>query len=103
MMRRRALRRDQATVSHYIDRSEARELTLMTATMAMVQYFMGLGDDLPTANGKVSQISSENANLLYVYTLGNTQPLIDSINASALPFMDAAAKAYVTGLLIPPV
>jgi hypothetical protein len=36
-----------------------------------------------------------------VYTLGNAQPLIDAINASALPFMDAAAKAFLVGELTP--
>jgi hypothetical protein len=78
-------------------RSEERERVLMWATMEFVTYFIGLGDDQATAESKVSQISTEVASLLYVYTLGNTQPLIDAINASALPFMDAAAKAKLTG------
>jgi len=78
-------------------RTEAREKTLLDATMNFVGYFMGLGDDKATAESKVSQISTEVASLLYVYTLGNTQPLIDAINASSLPFMDAAAKAKLVG------
>lgn len=81
-------------------RSEERERILMLATMNFVAYFIGLGDDQATAENKVSQISTEVAALLYIYTLGNTQPLIDLINASTLPFMDAAAKAKLTGDLI---
>jgi hypothetical protein len=81
----------------YKSRSENREQTLMDATMDFVAYFMGLGDDQATAEDKVSQVSTEVAALLYVYTLGNTQPLIDALNASTLPFMDAAAKAKIVG------
>jgi hypothetical protein len=65
---------------------------------------MGLGDDQVTAETKVGQVSSEVAALLYVYTLGNTQPLIDAINNiddTVLTFMDAAAKAYIVGQLTP--
>ena len=80
----------------YKSRSAAREQTLMDATMEFVAYFISLGDDKATAESKVSQLSTEVAALLYVYTLGNTQPLIDAINASTLPFMDAAAKTKLT-------
>jgi len=78
----------------YMNRVREREFTLGKATMDFVGYFMGLGDDQATAEQKVTDLSTEVAALLYVYTLGNTQPLIDGINASALPFMDAAAKAF---------
>jgi hypothetical protein len=85
----------------YMDRVRNREFTLGQATMNFVGYFMTLGDDQATAEGKVGQVSTEVAQYLYVYTLGNTQPLIDAINASTLPFMDAAAKAKLTGDLTP--
>lgn len=91
---------NQATEA-YKSRTEQRELTLMTATMSFVGYFMGLGDDQLTAETKTSQISTEIAAFLYVYTLGNKQPLIDAINASALPFMDAPAKAFLVAGLMP--
>ena len=78
-------------------RNEVREEQLIKATMEFVLYFMGLGDDHATANDKVAQLSTEVAALLYVYTLGNIQPLLDAVNASTLPFMDAAAKAKLTG------
>jgi hypothetical protein len=81
----------------YMSRTDRRQQVLMTATMNFVAYFMGLGDDQVTAEGKVSQVSTDVASLLYVYTLGNTQPLLDAINASTLPFMDAAAKAQLVG------
>ena len=71
----------------------------MQSTMNFVGYFMALGDDKATAENKVSQLSTEIAALLYVYTLGNMQPLIDAVNASTLPYMDAAAKTYLTGEL----
>jgi hypothetical protein len=85
----------------YMNRVREREFTLGKATMDFVGYFMGLGDDQATAEQKVTDLSTEVAALLYVYTLGNVQPLIDGINASALPFMDAAAKAFLVGELTP--
>lgn len=78
-------------------RTEERERVLMLATMDFVAYFMGLGDDQATAESKVSQVSTEVASLLYVYTLGNTQPLLDAIQASTLPHMDQAAKDKLIG------
>jgi hypothetical protein len=84
-----------------MNRVREREFTLGKATMDFVGYFMGLGDDQATAEQKVTDLSTEVAALLYVYTLGNAQPLIDAINASTLPFMDAAAKAYLVGQLTP--
>jgi hypothetical protein len=69
------------TYSAYQLRTAKREKQLFIATMEFVAYFMSLGDD----------------HTLYAYVLGRTQPLIDAINASTLPFMDAAAKAKLTG------
>lgn len=81
----------------YDERCEQRKKTLYIATMNFVDYFMSLGDDKPTAQSKVAQVSTEVNSTLYGYVLGNTQPLIDAINASTLPYMDAAAKAKLTG------
>ena len=81
----------------YKTRNEQREQTLNVATMSFVAYFMGLGDDQATAESKVAQVSTEVAALLYVYTLGNVQPLLDAIQASTLPFMDQAAKDKLIG------
>ena len=81
----------------YMNRVRNREFTLGKATMNFVAYFMGLGDDQTTAESKVSQVSTEVAALLYVYTLGNTQPLLDAIQASTLPHMDQAAKDKLIG------
>lgn len=85
------------TTADYMSRTDRRQQVLMTATMNFVAYFMGLGDDQATAESKVSQVSTEVASLLYVYTLGNTQPLLDAIQASTLPFMDQAAKDKLIG------
>jgi hypothetical protein len=84
-----------------MNRVRQREFTLGKATMDFIGYFMGLGDTQEVAEANVTALSTEVAALLYVYTLGNTQPLIDGINASALPFMDAAAKAFLISQLTP--
>jgi hypothetical protein len=73
----------------YKTRNEQREQTLTLATMSFVAYFMGLGDDQATAESKVAQLS--------------TEALKDGINASALPFMDAAAKTFLVDALTPTV
>jgi hypothetical protein len=86
-----------STTADYMSRTDRRQQVLMTATMNFVAYFMGLGDDQATAESKVSQVSTEVAALLYVYTLGNTQPLLDAIQASTLPHMDQAAKDKLIG------
>jgi hypothetical protein len=80
----------------YDERCEQRKKTLYIATINFVDYFISLGDDLATAQGKVAGVSTEVNSTLYGYVLGNTQPLIDAINASSLPYMDAAAKAKIT-------
>lgn len=97
-------KKGQEVTAAYYNRTREREKTLMNATMNLLLYFIGLdesGDDdaakKASAELKVSQISTEVAPLLYVYTLGNTAPLIAAINASALSFMDAAAKVKLTG------
>ena len=86
----------------YMNRVRSREFTLGKATMDMVVYFIGLGDDQATAEDKVGQISDEIANWLFPYVLGRTQKLIDAINAIdevALPFADATAKAFLVNKL----
>lgn len=81
----------------YPERNKIRQTKLEEATMAFVQYFIDLGDDLATAQAKVAQVSTEVSVHLFPYILGNTQPLLDALNASALPQMDAAAKAKIVG------
>jgi hypothetical protein len=75
----------------YKDRNAAREKTA---------YYMGLGDDLLTAQDKVGQISDEVAPWMYSYVKGRTSKLIDELNAIdevAYPFFDSAAKAQIIG------
>ena len=79
----------------YHERNLARQMKQEEATTEFINYFIEMGDDLLTAQDKVSQVSSESAVWLYPYILGNTQPLIDSINASALVFMDENAKTFI--------
>jgi len=79
----------------YHERNLARQMKQEEATTEFINYFIEMGDDLPTAQDKVSQVSSESAVWLYPYILGNTQPLIDSINASTLVFMDENAKTFI--------
>jgi hypothetical protein len=91
--------KDQELIANYYNRTDKREETLMSATMNMIAYFMGTGDSQVNAETKVSQLSTEVAPLLYVFTLGNVQPLKDAINASTLPFMNQAAKDYIIAQL----
>lgn len=83
----------------YISRNNRREVILCTSTMNFVSYFISLGDTEEQAKVKVSELSTEVAQYLYCYVLGNKTPLINSINASTLPFMDASAKAYLISQL----
>jgi len=83
----------------YHERNLARQNKLEMATTEFIKYFMTQGDDLLTAQGKVSQVSTEAAQWLFPYVLGNTQPLIDSINASSLIFMDQTAKDFLISKL----
>jgi hypothetical protein len=93
--------KDQRKYARYQQRCVSREMTLMEATTDFVEYFIGLGDTQEDAELKVGQVSDEVAATLYQYRLGRTQPLIDGINASTLPFMDAAAKAFLVNALTP--
>lgn len=87
---------------NYTERNAKRSRTLEEATMEFVKFFMGKGDDLATAQGKVAQVSTEVAAFLYPFILGNTQPLIDGIQASTLPHMDQEAKDKLIGDLTNP-
>jgi hypothetical protein len=84
----------------YKDRNAAREQALDEATMNLVAYYMGLGDDLATAQDKVGQISDEVAPWIYSYVKGRTSKLIAELNAIdevTYPFFDSAAKAKIVG------
>ena len=84
----------------YIGRSKGREKHLHRSTLEMVGYFMQtLGDSEEDANAKVTELSTELAPALFPYVLGNKQPLLDGINASALPYMDANAKVFIINSL----
>jgi hypothetical protein len=86
---------DRQDIPAYADRCSKRQDQLITATMNFVQYFIDLGDDKGTAEAKVTEVSTEVAAYLYAYVLGNKQPLIDGIDSSTLPFMDANAKSQL--------
>jgi len=83
---------------NYKERNLQRETLIEEGTMALVAYFMGLGDDKHTAETKVSELSTEVAQYIYPYILGN-MVLISQINASTLPFMDEAAKGFIVNIL----
>lgn len=82
-------------VNAYYGRCISRQTKLMTATINFIGYFMSLGDDKPTAEEKVTNLSTEVSPSLYAYVLGNNVPLINGINNSSLPFMDANAKQFL--------
>ena len=80
----------------YEERNQMRHKTLDEATISFIKYWMELGDDLPTAQSKTAQLSTEVALYLYPFVLGNTGPLISAIQGSQLAFMDQAAKDKLT-------
>jgi len=84
----------------YSNRNKDRSATLEKATISMVGYYMTLGDDEETANGKVGLISRMIKADLYPYILGDTQPLKDNLQAiDSLPHFDQAAKDFIIALL----
>lgn len=88
---------DERAYAAYDERCEQRKKTLYIATMNFVDYFVSLGDEVVTAQSKVAQLSTEVNPTIYGYVLGNTQPLIDAINASTLSHMDDDAKNKLIG------
>jgi len=84
-------------------RSSSRELTLMKSTMALITSFVTDGDTLDEAKLKAKALSVElttnSPGVKYDFTLGDTQPLIDAVNASVLVDMTAAKKLVVTNIL----
>jgi hypothetical protein len=90
----------------YKSRCRAREETLILSTIQMQEYFEGLGDTIPDAKTKVRGINEEVKEFLYLYVLGNVQPLkdaVNNINIGTLSYMDAAAKAFLIDKLTPTV
>jgi len=83
----------------YVGRSEGRNELIHKGTLQFVGYFMSLGDIQEDAEAKVTEVSTEVSQHLFVYILGNKTPLINAINASSLTYMDAAAKAYLISTL----
>ena len=80
----------------YEERNQMRQKTLDEATISFIKYWVELGDDLPTAQSKTAQLSTEVALYLFPFTLGNTAPLLSAIQASELVFMTQEAKDKLT-------
>jgi len=76
----------------YEERNAIRQQKLNEATQSFIEYFVEIGDDQKTAEQKVSDLSTEVALYLYPYILGNTKPLLKSIQDSTLDFMNQDAK-----------
>jgi hypothetical protein len=83
----------------YEERIEARTIIMHHAVGAMIEYFMATGVDQPTAENQIGEVSIEVSICIYPYILGYTQPLLDAINGSILPFMDQPAKDELINLL----
>lgn len=102
MAKQRLFLKGEESLAPYYKRTGSREKTLMSSTMSLVAYFMGLGDSKIEAENKVTQISTELAPYLYAFTLGNTQLLVNKVNEIdeiVMPFMDTLAKNFVIGEL----
>lgn len=82
---------------NYKKRNQEREWSIIVVTMDLVTYFISLGDTVEAANLKVSLISNDVATYLYLYVLGNTQPLKDAINNSQLECMTTETKEFILG------
>lgn len=80
----------------YEERNAMRQKTLDEATISFIKYWMVSGDDLPTAQSKTAQLSTEVALYLYPFVLGNTAPLLSAIQASEIVFMTQEAKDKLT-------
>ena len=84
-------------------RDQSRWMRLNHATGILKKYFIDGGDSPAQAKSKVKQLSTETSEMggepIMNYILGNKQPLKNKINASALPFMDGAAKAVIVNKL----
>ena len=84
-------------------RSISREETLMTSTYALIKAFVTDGDTLAEAKIKVKafsqDITARTSGVKYDFVLGDTQPLVDSVNASGLADMTPAKKLVVTNVL----
>ncbi len=92
---KRLLNKSEKAYDTYIKKNDERMMKLQIAITNMIGYFIGLGDDPVTAENKTIQLADEiGGGTMLLYQLGYEQKLIDSINASSLPYMDAAAKAY---------
>jgi hypothetical protein len=84
----------------YEIRNDIRQSKLNQATEELINWFVANQSvSEMEAKRQVQELSSEVALWIFPYVLGNTQPLIDAINSSSLPFMDAGAKANVVGNL----
>jgi hypothetical protein len=77
------------------NRSQRRLLSFLRGTQKLREHFEGLGDNAAQSKAKINQLSDETHLTHFRYMTGNRQPLLDAINASALPFMDAAAKTVI--------
>ena len=96
-------------VNNYMIRTDNRNSTIAQANMGMISYFMGLGDNQVDATDKSDQISYEilktHTYAIEGYERGNSRCKTDLVNAIngidevAYPFFDAAAKAYVLGII----
>lgn len=87
----------------YITRVNNRIGTFGKSTMGLLVSFMTDGDDYDTAKQKVTDLSDEIAAIgtsaVAMYWAGNTQPLIDAVNASLLLHMTDEKKLIVTDIL----
>lgn len=77
--------------------------TFSKATMDLMKHYMGKGDDYNLAKNKVAELAKEisdnKPSAKFDYVIGVTQPLIDQVNASALPHMTQEEKDLVTNIL----
>jgi len=90
-------------------RTSNRNGTLFSASVSLMKYYIGLGDDVATAKDKVDQIADviydSFAGAVLGYESGVTRQkvkliaAIEGIDEVAFPFFDAAAKQVVTDKL----
>jgi hypothetical protein len=83
----------------YNQRNVARQQKLEEATQSFLQYLIDEGSTEIIAKRQINSLSNELSSYLFIYILGNKQPLINGVESSRQEFMDDGAKNYAIQLL----
>jgi len=83
----------------YNQRNLSRQQQLEEATQSFLEYLIDEGSSEIIAKRQINSLSNELSSYLFIYILGNKQPLINGVESSRQEFMDEGAKNYAIQLL----